>query len=76
MTYVTTCKHSNHVMNTIIPNVRAGNLTQASLAWRLLETRLKEHKDICAKCLMDKSAVAKHVWTNNHPINWAKTKIL
>ena len=36
-----------------------------------LGTRLKEHKDACIKCLMDKSAIAKHAWTNDHPINWA-----
>ena len=37
---------------------------------------MKEHKDGCAKCLMDKSAIAEHAWTNDHPINWAGTKIL
>ena len=39
-------------------------------------TRLKEHKDACVKCHTDKSAIAEHAWTNDHPINWAKTKIL
>ena len=45
---------------------------------RRLETRLKEHKDACTRCLTDKSAVtvAEHAWTNDHPINWAETKIL
>lgn len=43
---------------------------------RRLETRLKEHKDACAKCLTDKSAIAEHAWTNDHPINWAETKVL
>ena len=28
------------------------------------------------KSLTDKSAIAEHAWTNNHPINWAETKIL
>ena len=23
----------------------------------------------CVKCLTDKSAIAEHVWTNDHPIN-------
>ena len=41
-----------------------------------LGTRLKEHKDACAKCLMDKLAIAEHAWTNDHPINWNGTKIL
>ncbi len=39
-----------------------------------LGTRIKEHKDACVKNLTDKSAIAKHTWTNDHPINWAKTK--
>ena len=36
----------------------------------------KEHKDACAKCLTDKSAIAEHAWTNDHQINWDGTKIL
>ena len=43
---------------------------------RWLEKRLKEHKDACTRCLTDKSAIAEHAWANDHPINWAKTKIL
>ena len=43
---------------------------------RRLETRLKEHKDACTRYLTDKSAIAEHAWTNDHPINWAETKIL
>ena len=43
---------------------------------RRLGTRLKEHKDACVKCHTDKSAIAKHAWTNDHPINWAETRIL
>jgi hypothetical protein len=43
---------------------------------RRLGTRLKEHKDACVKCLTDKSAIAEHAWTNDHPINWDGTKIL
>ena len=43
---------------------------------RRLGTRLKEHKDACAKCLTDKSAIAEHAWTSNHPINWAGTRVL
>ena len=43
---------------------------------RRLGTRLKEHKDACVKCHTDKSAIAEHAWTNDHPINWAETKIL
>ena len=43
---------------------------------RRLETRLKEHKDACTRYLTDKSAIAEHAWANDHPINWAETKIL
>ena len=43
---------------------------------RRLGTRIKEHKDTCVKSLTDKSAIAEHAWTNDHPINWAETKIL
>ena len=35
-----------------------------------------EHKDACVKCLTDKSAIAEHAWTNEHPINWANTRVL
>ena len=47
-----------------------------------LGTRLKEHKDtymhMCMKCLTNKTAidVDEHAWMNDHPINWARTKIL
>ena len=41
-----------------------------------LGTRIKEHKDACVKNLTDKSAIAEHAQTNDHPINWAETKIL
>ena len=43
---------------------------------RRLETRLKEHKDACTRYLTDKSAIAEHACANDHPINWAETKIL
>ena len=43
---------------------------------RRLETRLKEHKDASTRCLTDTSVIAEHAWTNDHPINWAETKIL
>ena len=45
-------------------------------AKRRLETRLKEHKDGCVKCQTDKSAIVKHAWSEDHPINWSGTKIL
>ena len=41
-----------------------------------LGTRLKEHRDACKKGLTDKSAIAVHAWTNDHPIRWDATKVL
>ena len=43
---------------------------------RRLETRLKEHNDICIKGFTDKSAIAEHAWTEDHPICWDDTKML
>ena len=43
---------------------------------RQLETCLKEHKVTCIKGFTDKSAMAKHVWTEHHPIHWNDTRIL
>ena len=37
---------------------------------RRLETRLKEHKDACIKGFTNTSAIAKHAWTEGHPIRW------
>ena len=36
---------------------------------RRLGTRIKEHKDACMKYHMERSAIAEHVWKNDHPIN-------
>ena len=43
---------------------------------RRLGTRLKEHKDACIKGFTDKSAIAEHAWTEDHPIRWDDTRIL
>ena len=43
---------------------------------RQLETRLKELKDMCIKGFTDKSAVAEHVWTEDHPIFLDGTRVL
>ena len=43
---------------------------------RRLGTRLKEHKDAFVRCQTDKSAIAEHAWSENHPINWSGTKSL
>ena len=36
---------------------------------RRLGTRLKEHKDACVRCHTNKSTIAEHAWSENHPIN-------
>ena len=35
---------------------------------RRVDTRLKEHKDACIKGFTDKSAIAEHALTEDHPI--------
>ena len=37
---------------------------------RNLSLRHKEHKTNCEKAELEKSAVAKHSWTNDHLIKW------
>ena len=41
-----------------------------------LSLRLKEHKTNCEKAGLEKSAVAKHSWTNDHHIKWNEATIL
>ena len=41
-----------------------------------LEMTIEDHKDAYMKCPTDKSALAEHAWTNDHPINWPGTKDL
>ena len=43
---------------------------------RNLSLRLKEHKTNCEKAELEKSAVAKHSWTNDHRIKWKEASIL
>lgn len=33
---------------------------------RRLEARLKEHQDACQRRMMEKSAVAEHIWKDHH----------
>ena len=37
---------------------------------RRLEMRLIEHRDACERGMMEKLAVAEHVWENHHSIHW------
>ena len=43
---------------------------------RNLSLRLKEHKTNCEKAELEKLAVAKHSWTNDHRIKWNEASIL
>ena len=43
---------------------------------RQLEICLKECKEVCIKGFTDKSTIAKHDWTEDHPISWGDTRIL
>ena len=43
---------------------------------RNLSLRLKEHKTNCEKAELEKSAVAKHSWTNDNRIKWNEVPIL
>ncbi len=43
---------------------------------RNLKLRQKEHNDCCAKCQVDKSALAKHAWELDHPIKWNNSELL
>ena len=43
---------------------------------RNLSLRLKEHKTNCEKAELEKSAVVKHSWTNDHRIKWIEATIL
>ena len=43
---------------------------------RNLSLRRKEHKTNCEKAELEKSAVAKHSWTNDHRIKWNEASIL
>ena len=35
-----------------------------------METRIKEHEDVCEKGTMEKSAISEHAWTTSHTIEW------
>ena len=39
-------------------------------------SRMKEHKDACVRCEIDKSALAEHAWNEGHPVAWDKATIL
>lgn len=43
---------------------------------RRLETRLKEHRDACVKQDLQRSAIAEHAWSNDHPIRWEESKVI
>ena len=41
-----------------------------------LSTRIKQHRDAVQKGLIERSAVAEHVWSLQHSISWDKVDIL
>ena len=43
---------------------------------RRLESRLKEHKDVCSQGQLEKSAIAEHAWRHNHRIDWSNTGVI
>ena len=43
---------------------------------RRLKKRIKEQKDACRKGATEKSTVAEHAWTNQHPILWDETTVI
>ena len=43
---------------------------------RRFGSRIKEHKDACVRCEVDKSALAEHAWNEGHPVAWDKATIL
>ena len=43
---------------------------------RRLETRVKEHRDVCQKGTLKKPALAEHPWESHHPIKWEETTVV
>ena len=43
---------------------------------RRLDTRLDEHREACRRGELEKSAIAEHVWRNQHVIKWNETSLL
>ena len=43
---------------------------------RRLGSRVKEHKDACSHCEIEKSALANHAWSKGHPVAWDNTTII
>ena len=43
---------------------------------RPIEEREKEHKQACERMETGKSAIAEHLWRNNHKANWKSCRII
>ena len=41
-----------------------------------MESRLKDHKDVCSRGQLEKSAIAEHVWRHDHRIEWDDTAVI
>ena len=74
------CTHKDSVNEFQKPGVyhipRECGLVSISETGRNLSLRLKEHRTICEKTELEKSAVGKHSRTNDHCIKWNEASIL
>ena len=43
---------------------------------RRMESRLKEHNDVCSRGQLEKSATAEHAWRHNHHIEWDDAAVI
>ena len=41
-----------------------------------METRIKEHEDVCKKGMTEKSTIAEYAWATDHKIEWSETRVL
>ena len=49
------------------------NMSYIGETVRRLGSRVKEHKDACSHCEIEKSALADHAWSKGHPVAWDKS---
>ena len=75
------CTHNKDSVNEYRKPGVYRNLCECGLVYigetgRNLSLRLKEHKTNSEKVELEKSAVAKHSWTNDHGIKWNEASIL
>ena len=54
---------------------RCGKVYVGETKWRL-ETTVKEHHDVCNTVAVERSAIAEHVWENQHSIDWKEMLVI